>query len=131
MENIPVICLEEIAGGALQEIAQKAIAEVVANMQDPNTPWKAKRVVTIKLGFTQNEERNDATVQISVEKKTAPVKPVETKFSIGKDLRNGQIYMEEYGPQIRGQMSLDDYAAAREPEPDAADKVREFRTKEA
>lgn len=129
--DIPAISLEEIAGGALQEIFGKAIADVVANMQDPNTPWKAKRVVTIKLGFTQNEDRNDATVQISVEKKTAPVKPVETKFSIGKDLRNGQIYMEEYGPQIRGQMSLDDYAAVREPEPEAADKVTEFRVKEA
>lgn len=109
MEKIPVIKLEEIAGGALQENAQQAIAEVVANMQDPNTPWKNKRAVMIKLAFTQNEDRTDSTCEISVEKKLAPVKPLETKFAIGTDLKDGNIYMEEYGPQIKGQLSLDDY----------------------
>jgi len=109
MENIPVISLEEIAGGALQEKAQKAIAEVVDNLQDPNTPWKNKRSVMIKISFSQNEDRNDATCEISVEKKLAQIKPITTSFSIGKDLQNGGVYMEEYGPQIRGQMSLDDY----------------------
>lgn len=109
MENIPLIKLEEIAGGALQENAQKAIAEIVTNMQDPNTPWKTKRSVTIKLAFIQNDDRSDSTCEISVEKKLAPVKPLETKFSIGKDILNGGVYMEEYGPQIRGQMSLEDY----------------------
>ncbi len=128
MENIPIINLGSVAGGALQEIAQEAIADVVANMLDPNTPWKTKRMVTIKLGFTQNEDRDDATMQISVEKKTAAVKPVETKFSMGTDLRNGGIYMEEYGPQIKGQMSLSDYTAAQD---DGGSKVTDFRAKEA
>ncbi len=133
MQNVSVVSLGDIAGGALQEIAQEAITEVVANMQDPNTPWKPKRMVTIKLGFTQNEERNDATVQISVEKKTAPVKPVETKFSIGRDLRNGHIYMEEYGPQIKGQMTLGDYIEAPQEAETNTDtnKVTDFRAKEA
>lgn len=129
-ENIPIINLKEVAGGALQEIAAEAIADVVANMQDPNTPWKAKRMVTIKLGFTQNEDRNDATMQISVEKKTAPVKPVETKFSIGKDLRSGEVFMEEYGPQIRGQMTLEDFQLEKAAAPPAS-KVTDFKAKEA
>lgn len=111
MENIPVVKLEQIAGGALQENAQQAIAEVVTNMQDPNTPWKNKRAVMIKLAFTQNEDRTDSTCKISVEKKLAPVKPIATKFAIGKDLKDGNVYMEEYGPQIKGQLSLDDYQA--------------------
>ncbi len=131
MKNIALVNLEEIAGGALQEIAAQAIADVVENMQDPNTPWKPKRMVTIKLGFTQNEERNDATMQISVEKKTAAVKPVETKFSIGKNLRSGEVFMEEYGPQIRGQMSLNDYAASEAAGAYEAPKVTEFKAKEA
>lgn len=131
MQNVPLIELQSLAGGALQEMAQKAIAEVADNMKDLNTRWKPKRMVTIKLEFTQNERRNDVTVQMSVNTKTEPVRPVETKFYIEKDLKSGQIYMEEYGPQIRGQMSLDDYAAVREPEPAAADNVTEFRAKEA
>lgn len=131
MNNIAIVNLEEIAGGALQEIAAQAIAEVVENMQDPNTPWKPKRMVIIKLGFTQNEDRNDATMQISVEKKTAAVKPVETKFSIGKNLRSGEVFMEEYGPQIRGQMSLEDYAVKAAAGASDALKVTEFKAKEA
>lgn len=128
MDNIPIIKLGEVAGGALQEIAQEAIAEVVANMQDPNTPWKTKRMVTIKLAFTQNEDRDDATMQMSVEKKTAAVKPIETKFAVGKDLRDGRIYMEEYGPQIKGQMSIRDYDVLPGP---AETKVTDFKAKEA
>ncbi len=132
MENIPIIRLGEVAGGALQEIAQEAIADVVANMQDVNTPWKPMRMVTIKLKLTQNEDRDDATMQISVEKKTAAVKPVEKKFSMGKDLRDGSIYMEEYGPQIKGQMSFDDYAGQQGPARGAeTSKVTGFRAKEA
>lgn len=53
MENIPIIRLGDVAGGALQEIAQEAIADVVANMQDVNTPWKTMRMVTIKLKLTR------------------------------------------------------------------------------
>ncbi len=132
MENIPIIRLGDVAGGALQEIAQEAIADVVANMQDVNTPWKPMRMVTIKLKLTQNEDRDDATMQISVEKKTAAVKPVETKFAMGKDLRDGSIYMEEYGPQIKGQMSLDDYSRQQGPgNVSEVNKVTDFRAKEA
>lgn len=132
MENIPIIRLGDVAGGALQEIAQEAIADVVANMQDVNTPWKPMRMVTIKLKLTQNEDRDDATMQISVEKKTAAVKPVETKFSMGKDLRDGSIYMEEYGPQIKGQMSLGDYNVMPDARADTeTSKVTDFRAKEA
>lgn len=100
--------LAEIAGGALQEKTQAAIEEVAANMQDPNTPWKNKREVVIKLAFTQNEDRDNATCEISVSKKLAQVKPITTNFAMGQDLKDGGIYMEEYGKYIKGQMTLDD-----------------------
>ena len=35
--------LETFAGGALQEKVDRAMDEVLQNMQDPNTPWKNKR----------------------------------------------------------------------------------------
>jgi len=100
--------LKEMAGGALQEKANQALQEVFKNMQNPNTPWKNKRAVTIKMAFIQNEDRDDSTCEISVETKLAPVKPVETKFSLGKDIQTGEVEAVEYGPQIIGQMSLDD-----------------------
>lgn len=100
--------LQEIAGGALQEKANQALQQVLNNMQNPNTPWKNKRAVTIKMTFTQNEDRDDSTCEISVDTKLAPVKPVETKFSLGKNLKTGEVEAVEYGPGIKGQMTLSD-----------------------
>lgn len=98
----------EIAGGALQEKTNAAMREVVENMQNPNTPWKVKRQINIKIAFAQNEERDDCAVEVSVSTKLAPVSPVVTRMAIGKDLKDGKVYAEEYGKQIRGQMSIDD-----------------------
>lgn len=99
--------LEDIAGGALQEKANEAMQKVLDNMQDPNTPWKNKRQITIKLSFSQNEDRDDTAVELSVDTKLAPVSPVVTRMAIGKNLDTGETYAQEYGKQIRGQMSLD------------------------
>lgn len=99
--------LQELAGGALYEKANDAMRRVLENMQDPNTPYKAKRSITIKIGFVQNESRDNTAVDISVETKLAAASPVQTMMAIGKNLQNGEVYAEEYGKQIRGQMSLD------------------------
>ena len=99
--------MNDIAGGALQEKVNEAMNRVLENMQDPNTPWKVKRNISIKIGFVQNEERDDTAVELSIDTKLAPVSPIVTRMSIGTDLRTGQVYAEEYGKQVRGQMSLD------------------------
>lgn len=98
--------LNELTGGALQEKFEQALETVIENMQDPNTPWKNKRAIMIRLTFEQNEERDDTTVNISVDTKTAPVKPISTRMAIGTDLQTGKVYAQEYGSQIRGQMSF-------------------------
>ena len=102
-----LLSLNDIAGGALQEKVNEAMNRVLENMQDPNTPWKVKRNISIKIGFVQNEERDDTAVELSIDTKLAPVSPIVTRMSIGTDLRTGQVYAEEYGKQVRGQMSLD------------------------
>lgn len=99
--------LNEIAEGALQEKINAAMRKVLENMQDPNTPYKVKRGITVKIGFTQMESRTDAVVDVSVETKLAPSSPISTMMAIGKDLRNGEVYAAEYGNQVKGQMSLD------------------------
>jgi len=104
---VDLLRLENIAGGALQEKANAAMRKVIDNMQDPNTPWKNKRQITIKITFIQNEDRDDTSVAVSVDAKLAPVSPVVTRMAIGKDLATGETYAQEYGKQIRGQMSLD------------------------
>ncbi len=57
--------LNELTGGALQEKFDQALETVVSNMQDPNTPWKNKRAITIRLTFEQNEDRDDRSSRTS------------------------------------------------------------------
>ena len=101
--------LETFAGGALQEKFDDAMEKVLVNMTDPNTPWKNKRKIIVEVSFEQNEDRDDSSVNVSVVPKLAPVKPVSTRMSIGKNLETGEVFAEEYGSQCLGQMSMDDY----------------------
>ncbi len=102
--------LQELVGGALQEKFSKAFEKVIENLQDVNTSYKVKRKINIQLDFVQNETRDDVHVNVSVAEKLAPQSPMTTAFSIGKDLKTGEMYAEECGKQIKGQMSLDDYS---------------------
>lgn len=103
--------LKDLVGGALQEKFAKSFEKVIDNLQDMNTSFKAKRKITIQLDFTQNENRDDVAVNVNVVEKLAPQAPMETKFYIGKDLNTGDVYAEEYGKQIKGQMSFNDFAS--------------------
>ena len=51
------INLQDLAGGALQEKTDQAFSKVLQNMQDPNTPWKNTRKLTISLSSEQNKKR--------------------------------------------------------------------------
>lgn len=102
--------LQNIVGGAVQEKFAKSFERVVENLQDQNTSFKVKRGITIKLDFIQNEDRDDVQVTVDVIEKLAPQSGMKTAFYIGKDLQTGEVFAEEYGKQVRGQMKLDDYA---------------------
>ena len=103
------INLDDLAGGELGEQFQAAAQKVVENLLDPNTPYKNKRGITIKLTFEQTEQRNDVTVGVQVETKLSPRSPIKTQMAIGKDLRTKELFVEEYGKGIRGQIKMDDY----------------------
>lgn len=100
--------LKELASGALQEQFGKSFEKVIENLQNPNTPYKNSREIVIKLKFTQNEQRDDVKCGIQVTEKLASQAPTETSFAIGKDLKTGELYAEEYGRQVKGQTTFDD-----------------------
>ena len=102
------INLDDLAGGELGIQFQAAAKKVIENLLDPNTPYKNKREITIKLTFEQNEQRNDVTVGVQVKTKLSPRSPIKTQMAIGKDLRTKELFVEEYGKGIRGQMRMED-----------------------
>lgn len=100
--------LKQLVGGALQEQFAKSFEKVVEYLQNPNTPFKNSREINIKLKFTQNEKRDDVKCGILVAEKLAPQSPMETSFSVGKDLKTGELFALEYGKQCNGQVTMDD-----------------------
>lgn len=102
------INLQEIVGGQLQAKFERSFEKVIENLQDHNTSFKVKRGITIKLDFTQNEDRDDVSVSVMISEKLAPQQDMNTKFYIGKDLKTEEVFAEEYGKQVRGQMNFND-----------------------
>ena len=104
------VSLEQVMGGALQEQFGKAFDRVIENLADPNTSFKEARKITIELKFTQNEGRDDVSCAVSVKEKLATQAPMNTAFMVGKDLKTGKIYAEEYGKHnhLKGQTNIFD-----------------------
>lgn len=102
------VTLEKILGGGLQEQFAKSFEKVVANLADPNTAFKPCRKITIELKFTQNEARDDVSCAVSVKEKLEAQAPMSTAFVIGKNLKTGEMYAEEYGKhkQLKGQTTF-------------------------
>lgn len=101
--------LKQLVGGALQEQFAKSFEKVLDNLQNPNTPFKNQREINIKLKFTQNENRDDVHCSVLVSEKLAPQSSLDTAFVIGKDLKTGEVFAEEYGKHItNGQMTLEE-----------------------
>lgn len=93
--------LEKFAGGALQERFTSEFQKVLNNLTDPNTSFKDKREICIKMTIIQNEERDDFAVDCKVTSKLAAPTPVTTHFSMGVDLESGKTVASEYGRQHR------------------------------
>lgn len=119
------INLATMCGGTLQEKFETALNEVAENLLNPNTPYKPARKISIELKFTQNETRDDLHCEINVGTKLAPQSGILTSFDIGKNLRTGQIEMEEYGKQTAGQLRMQDHVAVDESTGEVIEKKAE------
>lgn len=104
------VSLEQVMGGGLQEQFSKSFDRVIENLSDPNTSFKEARKITIELKFTQNEGRDDVSCAVSVKEKLAAQAPMNTAFMVGKNLKTGEIYAEEYGRHnhLKGQTTIDE-----------------------
>ena len=79
------ITLEEIADGAAEELFQDALAEVLRNIQDPNTDWRGKRSISLQFQFIADEKRQVGSILVSSAKKLSPLKGVLTGVYYGEE----------------------------------------------
>lgn len=94
-----------MAQGAFEERVDRAMAEALDNILDPNTKATAKRSITLNIELRPDEERSHIEVSVSVKTKLATLNPVPTSLAIVAD-GNGELVVAEMIPQIPGQMSM-------------------------
>lgn len=94
-----------MAQGAFEERVDRAMAEAIDNILDPNTKATAKRSITLNIELRPDEERSHIEVSVSVKTKLATLNPVPTSLAIVAD-GNGELVVAEMVPQVPGQMSM-------------------------
>lgn len=94
-----------MAQGAFEERVDRAMAEALDNILDPNTKATAKRSITLNIELRPDEERSHIEVSVSVKTKLATLNPVPTSLAIVAD-GNGELVVAEMVPQVPGQTSM-------------------------
>lgn len=112
------LTLANLCGGEVQRMVDRALDEVGKNISDPNMDPKKVREVNIKIKLAPKEDDpEDVRVNVSVTKTLAAEQPIKTDFYVTKDLRTGNISIQEHRRgEIKGQMSLDDIDEDFDPE---------------
>jgi hypothetical protein len=77
--------MSKLNDGVAEEFWREALLAVLANIEDPNTAWDAKR--KINLTFTiqpTDEDRRSAYIAVECSTKLAGVKPAASVMFIGR-----------------------------------------------
>lgn len=93
--------LETLNNGAAIELFNKVLEKVNENILDENTESKKKRVITLKVEITPNEERNFCTTAVQCDCKLQPIKAHESAVNMMHDKGTGEIVM--HSPDFTGQ----------------------------
>lgn len=92
MENtFEVPTLSTLAKGALEELFQRAHQELLANIQDVNTPADAKRSITIKLVYEADESRQLVDLAFAVSPSLASARGAKTVLHTSDRKKDGKF----------------------------------------
>jgi len=96
----------DMVQGGVTEIINDNVADILLNIQDPNTDGKARELV-IKVQFKPADERRKRiSVVYNTTKKVRPINPIATTIYAAKD-GNGQLSAMELLEQLPGQQAID------------------------
>lgn len=115
--------VSELQEGAVQEKLERAVKQVMLNIQDPNTEFKPKRKVTIEFEFEANERRDVIDTNVTVKTKLAPEISVGTTVITGRDENTGFIVAKELKSGIPGQTYIDDSGDLKSDTGESIDEV--------
>jgi hypothetical protein len=100
-----------VCRGAAVEVFEKALAEVLKNIADPNTLAEAKRGIALKFDFKPMKDRSGAEVTFKCDTKLAGIEAVSGSIFISKqagtlrgytrDIRQDMLFAKEETPTPR------------------------------
>lgn len=93
-EDGEVVSIITMADGEAIRQIDEALSDVWENIADVNTEAKAKRVVTLRVTFEPDTEREVVVVGLVVEKKLAGAAGAASKILLG--YQGGQVVASEY-----------------------------------
>lgn len=99
-----MINLDQFAISKLAARVNEALKEIFENIKDPNTEFKKKRELDIKMKFVTGEDRSLSDVDIQTKVKLAPRTSVNTKVVI--DFDGNEVIASEYQKQVPGQIAM-------------------------
>lgn len=78
------VTLTTFACGAAEELFQEAMKALLANLDDVNTEWKAKREITLRFRVATDEHRQMGAMTVECSTKLPSVKAVAQNVFIGR-----------------------------------------------
>lgn len=85
------LSFESLGRDGAAGIVDRALGEVVANIEDRNTPFGAKRKVVFEVEFKPGEDRETVDVSYKCKAVLAPVRPVAIKGAVVSDRATGEV----------------------------------------
>lgn len=103
MQDATHVSLDALAGGALQQRFGQALAEVLANIDDPNTDGKP-REIAIKVVLEPSKDRSQVGVGFTVTSKPRAREEVQTVLFI--DRRGPDLFRVSEHQAARAALTL-------------------------
>jgi hypothetical protein len=97
MEQVQAQSILDMARGAIKERCDYEMTRVMQNICDPNTKADAKRVVTVTITLTPDDERENIGISVTAKSTLAPTNPVTTTLYVEQD-DDGNIAAVEMVP---------------------------------
>lgn len=105
-ENIENKSILDMVQGGVREIINENVADILLNIQNPNTDLK-KRELTIKVSLSPaDDRRRKINVIYNTTSKLRPINPMATSIYAGID-ENGQLTAMELLENIPGQINIE------------------------
>ena len=79
------VTLDTLGGGVVPELFAHEMANILANIDDPNTAPTAVRRLTIEVSIKPGESRENAAILVAVKSKLAGVRPSEIVVHLTKE----------------------------------------------